>query len=279
MKIGLAIAPENASPLAFVVYRDRLEVALEKAARLGYDGVELALRDAAEVDPERLGALLAQYGLELPAISTGRVFSEGQVWCTHPDPAIRRRAVAHIKGLIALAARFGARVNLGRVRGPIPEGETREAAQERFLECLQECAGYAATLGVELLLEPVNRYEINYINSVPEALEVLRAAGCPNVRLMPDVFHMNIEDGSIPGSLILAGEARCGQQPPGARAGAPQPARGPDDARGARLSWVCHSGDPAIPRSGHGGASSDSLPAGAPAERGLAPAPLRPPWG
>ncbi|MCL6431571.1 MAG: sugar phosphate isomerase/epimerase [Anaerolineae bacterium] len=61
-------------------------------------------------------------------------------------------------------------------------------------------------LGVELLLEPVNRYEINYINSVPEALEVLRAAGCPNVRLMPDVFHMNIEDGSIPGSLILAGE-------------------------------------------------------------------------
>lgn len=207
MKIGLAIAPENASPLAFVVYRDRLEIALEKAARLGYDGVELALRDAAEVDPERLGALLAQHGLELPAISTGRVFSEGQVWCTHPDPSVRQRAVETIKGLVALAGRFGARVNLGRVRGPIPEGQTREAAQERFLECLRECAGYAATLGVELLLEPVNRYEINYINSVPEALEVLQAAGCPNVRLMPDVFHMNIEDGSIPGSLIRAGEA------------------------------------------------------------------------
>ena len=207
MKIGLAIAPENASPLAFVVYRDRLEVSMEKAALLGYDGVELALLDATEVEPAWLQTLLQRYGLELPAISTGRVFGEGHLWCTHPDAAVRRRAVERIKGLVAVAAQFGARVNLGRVRGPIHEGETLEAAQGRFFECLRECADFAAPLGVELLLEPVNRYEINYINSVPEALDLLQTLGCPNVKVMPDVFHMNIEDDSIVASLIRAGDA------------------------------------------------------------------------
>ena len=56
MKIGLAIAPENALPSAFVVFRDKLEVSLAKAARLGYDGVELALLDAQQVDRRRIRA-------------------------------------------------------------------------------------------------------------------------------------------------------------------------------------------------------------------------------
>ena len=207
MRIGLAIAPEKASPLAFVVFRDRLEVSIEKAARLGYNGIELALLNAEEVDPLRLKGTLARYGLELPVISTGRLFGEGRVWCTHPDPAVRGQAVEQIKGLAQLAARFGAKVNIGRVRGFIPDGEAPEIAEERFLACMRECADFAAGLDVELLLEPVNRYEINYINSVPEALDVLARLGRPNVKVMPDVFHMNIEDESIVGSLIQAGEA------------------------------------------------------------------------
>jgi sugar phosphate isomerase/epimerase len=207
MKIGLAIAPEHASPLAFVVYRDALEVSLAKAARLGYDGVELALLDAEEVDPAQLKGLLARYGLELPVISTGRVFAEGQLWCTHPDVAVRRHAVERIKALASLAGEFGAKVNIGRVRGFIPDDEPREVAEQRFLECIGECADFAAPLGVEILLEPVNRYEINYINSVADALEVLAKLGRPNVKVMPDVFHMNIEDRSISGSLKQAGPA------------------------------------------------------------------------
>jgi sugar phosphate isomerase/epimerase len=204
MKIGLAIAPENASPLAFVVFRDRLDVSIEKAARLGYDGVELALLHAGEVDLSLLRNALDGSGLELPVISSGRVFGEGRLWCTHPDGAVRRRAVDRIKSLVELAAQFGAKVNLGRVRGFIHEGEPREVAQARFLECLHECADHAAARGVELLLEPVNRYEINYINSVVEALELLRELGRPNVKVMPDLFHMNIEDDSIAGSLAQA---------------------------------------------------------------------------
>jgi 5-keto-L-gluconate epimerase len=205
LKIGLAIAPEGASHLAFVVFRDRLEVSMEKAARLGFDGIELALLDATEVDPGRLRLDLAQYRLELPVISSGRVFSEGKVWFTHPDQKIRREAVEKIKGLISLAGQLGSKVNIGRVRGIVHEGETRKTAEDRFIECMRDCADLAGTLGAEMLLEPVNRYEINFINNVSEALDLLDRLARPNVKVMPDVFHMNIEDASMVESLKQAG--------------------------------------------------------------------------
>lgn len=204
MKIGLAVAPENALPSAFVVFRDKLEISLAKAARLGYDGVELALLDPQQVDRRRIRAALAEHGLGLPVISTGQVFSEGKVWFTHPEERIRRAAVERIKGLIDLAAEFGAMVNIGRVRGYIHEGETHEVAEGRFLAGLAECADHAAGAGVTMILEPVNRYEINYINSVPQAVAALGKLGRPNVKVMPDTFHMNIEDVSITGSLAAA---------------------------------------------------------------------------
>lgn len=206
MKISLAIAPENASPSAFVVFRDRLETGIAKAAALGYEGIELALADAAEVSPARLRVALESHALELPAISTGRVFAERGIYFTHPEASARQQAVETVSELVGLAAQFGAMVNIGRVRGYVQQGESRQLAKARFMEGMRQCAHAAARQGVTLLLEPVNRYETNLINSVPEALDMLDRLGEPNIKVMPDVFHMNIEDVSIVESLRLAGE-------------------------------------------------------------------------
>ncbi len=205
MRIGLAIAPETASPLSFVVFRDRLETAMGKAAHLGYDGVELALRDAQELDASRIANARDEYGLEIPVLSTGRVSAEGKVSFTHPDRLVRRRAVETVQGLIRLAGRLGSKVNVGRVRGSIADGETRETAEARFIECMRACADLAGELGVQMLIEPINRYEINFINNIPDALEVLDRLARPNVAVMPDVFHMNIEDANLAASFAQAG--------------------------------------------------------------------------
>jgi sugar phosphate isomerase/epimerase len=180
---------------------------MEKASRFGYDGVELALLNAKQAEPRRIKQALKRYNLELPVITTGQVFAEGRVWFTHPDMSVRRKAVNTMKELIELGAQFGAKVNVGRVRGFIEEGQDRDAAEGRFLECMRECADFAMGFGVEMLLEPVNRFDLNYINSVPEALEAVRTLDRPNVKVMPDVFHMNIEDVSITQSLEEAGDA------------------------------------------------------------------------
>jgi len=201
MKIGIAVAPREALPSAFVVFRDDLDVSIRKAQVLGYDGVELALLHPGQIDPGRIERLLQECGLEIPMISSGQVFAEGGLCFTSPDKAIRDRAISRIKGLIDLARRFGSMANIGRVRGPLDPGQSRREAEDRFLDAMNELALYAAPKGIAIALEPVNRYEINFINRVEEAVEIIERLGRPNIKVMPDVFHMNIEDRSIEGSL------------------------------------------------------------------------------
>ena len=204
MKIGLAIAPANASPLAFVVFREDLKVSIRKASELGYDGVELALANPEEINVAQVKDLIQRYNLELPVISTGRVFAEEKLWFTHPDEKIRHAAIQRVKDMVKLASQFKANVNIGRVRGDIPKNEEEVEVKERFFSAMSECADFAANYGVELLLEPVNRYETNFINSVEEAIDIVDEIGKENVKLMPDVYHMNIEDASILNSLQKA---------------------------------------------------------------------------
>jgi sugar phosphate isomerase/epimerase len=59
---------------------------------------------------------------------------------------------------------------------------------------------------VVLLIEPVNRYETNVINTVEEGLELIRSIDSKQLKLLPDTFHMNIEERSIEDSIIKAGD-------------------------------------------------------------------------
>lgn len=203
MKIGLAIAPANASPLAFVVFREDLKVSIRKSSELDYDGVELALANPEEINVAQVKDLIQKYNLELPVISTGRVFSEEKLWFTHPDEEIRCAAIQRVKDMVELASQFKANVNIGR-GGDIFKDEEEIKVEERFFSAITECADFAANYGVELLLEPVNRYETNFINSVEGAVDIVEKINERNVKLMPDVLHMNIEDVSILSSLRKA---------------------------------------------------------------------------
>jgi len=200
LKLSLAIASKNALPSAFVVFRG-FEESMLKAAALGYDGVELALKNADEIDRQSLQSLLDKTGLQVSCISTGQVFAETGYMFTDLDVQKRNTVKKIFKEFIDLAADFGRFVNIGRIRGRIEDNEIREAAEKRFAETIRELCEDAASKKVTLLLEPVNRYEINFINSVEEGVELLEKVNRPNLKLMPDVFHMNIEDVTIGAEL------------------------------------------------------------------------------
>ncbi len=202
MKLGIAVASKDALPSAFVVFRDEIAINFEKAHNLGFDGVELALLDSSQIDIDEVDALLKKLSLEIPMISSGQVYAQGGLCFTSSDNNVRQTAIDRIKGLIDLAEHFGSIVNIGRVRGPIEEDKPYEDSEKRFLDSLESVAAYAEPKGIVIAVEPVNRYEINFINSVTEACEVISKLNRPNVKVMPDVFHMNIEDASIEGSLV-----------------------------------------------------------------------------
>lgn len=201
MKIAVTVAGSEAKESAFVVWRGFKE-SIKKASECGYDGVELALKDASEIDEGRLKQWLELYGMEVSCISTGQVFADRGMYFTHQDPVIHRETVGVFAGLIKLASVFGGKVNIGRARGFIPEGSSRQMTEKRFIATMREICDIAGQYNVEMILEPVNRYEINFINSVDEGAAILEQVGRTNCGLQPDVFHMNIEDDDIGKSLM-----------------------------------------------------------------------------
>ena len=204
MKLSVAVAAKDAPHSAFVVWRG-FEESIAKAADLGFHGVELALKTADEVDPAKISTWLSQHHLEVSCISTGQVFATLGLYFTHPDAAMRERVIDLFKGLIRLAKDFGQLVNVGRTRGFIAEGQTRQAAEQLFIDTARRICDFAADDGVSIIIEPVNRYEINFVNNLDEGAHLLAKVGRDNLGLMPDVFHMNIEDAGIGESLARHG--------------------------------------------------------------------------
>lgn len=198
IKLSLAVAPENALMSAFVVFRDKLEVSLKKASLLGYDGVELALLNKDQVDLSSVKRILAETGLEIPMVSTGQIFADSGVNFTHPDRDKRQKALDDFMGLTEVAAELGSMINIGRLRGTLNEGFPSE---QFFQESMNRALDRAEELGVQVVLEPVNRYEINFLNTCEQCAVEINALNRKNLGMMPDVFHMNIEDPSIEGTL------------------------------------------------------------------------------
>jgi sugar phosphate isomerase/epimerase len=195
MKLSIAIADTDALPSAFVVYRG-FEECIPKAAKLGFHGVELALKRADEIDQDRLRELLNENNVEVSCISTGQVYADGGMMLTHEDERKREEVKTIFRDLIDLASDFGKIVNIGRVRGHI--GNRSQAhVEEVFIEVARELCHYALHKDVTLILEPVNRYEIDFINNIEEGVQLMKKIDMPNMMLMPDVFHMNIEDRTI----------------------------------------------------------------------------------
>ena len=62
---------------------------------------------------------------------------------------------------------------------------------------------------MRLALEPINRYETNFVNTVEDGLAVLEEVGAPNFKLLLDTFHMNIEEADI-GMSFRRAEGRLG---------------------------------------------------------------------
>lgn len=200
MKLSVAIAGSEAMPNAFVVFRG-VEESIRKAHELGFDGVELALKRPDEVEPSTLRRLLKENSLEVSAVSSGQVYAARNLYFTDEDKEKRRELYDTFCAFIDLASDFGGLVNIGRTRGFIGDRDPK-LCEDLFLDMAHAVADHAEKRGVELILEPVNRYEIDFINNLDECVALLKKVNRKNFTMMPDVFHMNIEDDHIGESLI-----------------------------------------------------------------------------
>ncbi len=174
---------------------------LARIAALGYDGVELAIRDPRLVEASALVDLVSSHKLLVPAIGTGQAWGEEGLSFTSQDPAVRAAALERATSHVALAARLQAMIIVGLLRGVTPVGQTPEQSLAYLARGLRALCAAAAEKGVRVALEPLNRYETNLINTMADGLALIEHVGAPNLGLLLDTFHMNIEEVSIEQSI------------------------------------------------------------------------------
>lgn len=204
MKLSVVLSTQAAQFQA-ATFKGDLETNLAQIAALGYDGVELAIRDPKLVNLNELERVTQKYHLNVPAIGTGQAWGEEGLSFTDPDPAIRHHAIERVQSHIPVAARFNAVIIIGLIRGIIKPGVRASQAENWLCEALQKCSQTALPAGVQLALEPINRYETSLINNVRQGLDLIEKVGTPNFGLLLDTFHMNIEEANIEESIHECG--------------------------------------------------------------------------
>jgi sugar phosphate isomerase/epimerase len=204
MKTSIVLST-HATRFDGVAFKGDFEANVLKIAALGYDGVELAIRDPRLIDADALLSMLDACGLAVPAIGTGQAWGEEGLSFTDPDENVREAAIQRVRDHVPFASRAGAVIIIGLLRGIVKPGVEHERAMSWLVDALRRCSSAAASHGVRLVLEPINRYETTLINTVNQCLDLIEAVGAPNFGVLPDTFHMNIEEPSIAGSLRQAG--------------------------------------------------------------------------
>ncbi len=178
--------------------------AVEKAADLGYDVLELPMFEPRTLDISAVRRAAAERGLGLTC-SLGLGFDED---ISSLDSAVAARGATLLSEVVDAAAELGAGLvggvifsAMGKYRAPASEQGRMRAA-----EVLRDIARKAALQGITVALEVVNRYESNLLNTAAQAVEFIGLIGEPNVRVHLDSYHMHIEEPDMLQPVAIAGE-------------------------------------------------------------------------
>ncbi len=196
---------EDARGGPFVLW-DGLEKSIAFAAELGYDAVEIFAPGPESIDVDKLEKMLDAAGVKLAALGTGAGWVKHKLQLADPAADNREAARKFIRSIVDCAGNFGASAIIGSMQGP--SGHTGDASMARgyLCEALEDCGAAAAKYNVPLIYEPLNRYETRQCCTVADGVSMLESLSTDNVRLLCDLFHMNIEESDIGEALLMGGK-------------------------------------------------------------------------
>ncbi|MGM5630151.1 sugar phosphate isomerase/epimerase [Apibacter raozihei] len=174
--------------------------AIEKTAEAGFDLIEILLPTSMQFDTQTVKKQLDDNCLE--AVCSINLPKEKHI-AFYPEEATRLIKEA-INKTSELETDFLGGVlhgGLGAFSGePLKESEINV-----ITDVWSEISDYAATKGVNIGIEPINRYESYVCNTAKNVLDLIERTGKNNLFLHLDTFHMNIEENNFYDPVILAG--------------------------------------------------------------------------
>jgi len=200
MDIAASVTP-NKTVFGPLLFAADLDAGLPYLAELGYQGIELSLRTKDDVNRRQFNKHLESLGLRLYSIATGQSFLEDGLSLFSTDDSTRDAAVARLHDHIDFASDWNACVIVGGIRGKL----ARAGDQQQFeagCRSIEKCVAYAQKKNVTILLEAINRYETNVFNTLNEVRALMEKRISDNFLILPDTFHMNIEEADMVKTLV-----------------------------------------------------------------------------
>jgi D-psicose/D-tagatose/L-ribulose 3-epimerase len=172
----------------------------------GFDTVEIAVED-----PDMLDASVIKKALHKNNLSCQSVCA-----AMGPDRDLRgtidqqNTSLTYLKSTIDFMEKIGATVLAGPLyssvgRADFVTPEDYKAQQALIVKHLKELCEYAKAKSVKLALEPLNRFETDFLNTCDQALDMLRLVDSDNLYIHLDTFHMNIEEKDLGEAILKAG--------------------------------------------------------------------------
>ena len=166
---------------------------VRKAKNMGFDGVEIPLRDLEMINVEKTERELKKHEMEC----LGSVALSLDHDLTSENEETRRRGIEWMKRCVEITSNLGGDSVSGVIYiawGKITGKMRTEAEWRRSVEALKEIARFAREYDVTLGVEPINRFETYFLNTASDAVKLVKDVGEPNVKVHLDTFHMNIEE-------------------------------------------------------------------------------------
>ncbi len=166
-----------------------------KFKKWGFDTVEIPIEDPSHIDAAKVRVALDKAGLKCGSICAcmgpGRDF--------RGTPEEQKTAMDYCKALIDQAVVLGCPSMIGPVYSVVGKADAVEPAQQKkewalVVRNLKVLAKYAQKKGIQICVEPLNRFETDFLNTCDQGLKLIKDVGSPALKLHLDTFHMNIEE-------------------------------------------------------------------------------------
>ena len=161
----------------------------------GFDTVELPIEDPSHIDPAKVKVAADKAGIAIGSVCAcmgpGRDF--------RGTPEEQKTAMDYCVALIDQAVVLGCPRLIGPVYSVVGKADAVEPAQQKVewdlvVANLKVLAKHAEAKGVTICIEPLNRFETDFLNTSDQGLKLIKAVGSKAVKLHLDTFHMNIEE-------------------------------------------------------------------------------------
>jgi D-psicose/D-tagatose/L-ribulose 3-epimerase len=169
---------------------------LPRIKKAGFDGVEVPLFNPAQFAVADIRRGLKENGLECTICSV----LTGGMNMISDDAAVRQKTRAHMEACVNSAAEVGAKIIAGPLYSPVGYLPGRRRTSEEWkwaVDCYQSLGPVLSSHGVTIAIEPLNRFETYFLNTAEDVARLCDEINHPNIGVLFDTFHANIEEKDI----------------------------------------------------------------------------------